>query len=134
VGEGWGGGKRNNWLTDTIHPWHTEIPVTNNPYAPPQSNEPPRRETNWRSTLLVPFLLSMIVVPAGFVWIGVLRRIPVLFTRPDFLLPLIAGSAVAATVLRCYRSANGPTRAFLAPPIGFAAYFIIPVILRLAST
>ncbi len=110
------------------------MPVTNNPYAPPHSNEPPRRETNRRSTLLVPFLSSMIVVPAGLAWIGVLRRIPDLLTRPDFLLPLIAGSAVAAAVLHCCRSANGLTRAFLAPPIGFAAYFIILVILRLAST
>ncbi len=110
------------------------MPVTNNPYAPPQSTEQSRRETDWRSTLLAPFLSSMILVPAGLALIGALRRIPDLFTRPDFLLPLIAGSAVAATVLRCYRSANGLTRTFLAPPIGFAVYFIIVVILRLAST
>ncbi|MGS1078563.1 hypothetical protein [Pseudoxanthomonas beigongshangi] len=108
--------------------------MTNNPYAPPQSTGQPRRETNWRSTLLVPFLSSMILVPAGLAWIGALRRIPDLFARPDFLLPLIAGSAVAATVLRYYRSANGLMRAFLAPPIGFAAYVMILVILRLAST
>ncbi|MGX5732126.1 hypothetical protein ACWKWK_16535 [Pseudoxanthomonas beigongshangi] len=106
--------------------------MTNNPYAPPQSTGAPCRDPTWRSTLLVPFLSSLLMVPAGLVLIGALRRIPGLFTRPEFLLPLIAGSAVAAAVLRCYRSANGPVRALLAPPIGFVAYLIILTILRLA--
>lgn len=108
------------------------MPMTNNPYAPPPYTGAPCRDPTWRSTLLVPFLSSLQMVPAGLVLIGALRRIPGLFTRPEFLLPLVAGSTVAAAVLHCYRGATGLVRALLAPPIGFAAYLIILTVLRLA--
>lgn len=108
-----------------------EMPMTN-PYAPPRSTHSPRRGAGWRSALLVPFLSSLLMVPASLALLGVLRRVPDLFTRLEFLLPLIAGSTVAAAVLHCYRSATGLVRALLAPPIGFVAYLIILTVLRLA--
>jgi hypothetical protein len=52
-----------------------EMPMTN-PYAPPRSTHSPRRGAGWRSALLVPFLSSLLMVPASLALLGVLRRVP----------------------------------------------------------
>ena len=104
--------------------------MTINPYAPPKSTEVMPESEAWQATLLAPFLSSMIAIPIGIALTGALRRAPDLFIRADFLLPLIAASAISALLLRSYTSANWLVRVILAPPIGFSIYFIIVVILR----
>jgi hypothetical protein len=97
--------------------------MTTNPYAAPQGGEgePPRE--GWRTTWLAPFLSSMLTIPGGLAVLGVFRRGPDLLLKPDFILPLIVGAAVSASVLCAYSSANWLVRAILAPPIAFVVYF-----------
>ena len=100
-----------------------------NPYSAPESTEEMYPSERWPSTLLAPFLSAMVTIPIGLALLGVFRRAPDLLFRPDFLLPLIAGAAVSATVLRGYTSAPWLVRAILAPPLAFAVYFAIAVAL-----
>ena len=104
--------------------------MTTNPYAPPKRTEAASQDEKWQATLLAPFLSSMLTIPIGLALAGVFRRAPDLLTRLDFLLPLIAGSAISALALRSYASADWLVRAILAPPMAFVLYFLIVVVLR----
>jgi hypothetical protein len=64
---------------------------------------------------------------------GVFRRTPDLFTRADFLIPILVGALVAGTVLHNYRSAVWFERVVFAPPICFGVYFGVLVIWRWAA-
>jgi hypothetical protein len=101
-----------------------------NPYAPPKSTAAALQGERWQATLLAPFLSSVLAIPIGLALAGVFRRAPDLLIRLDFVLPLIAGSAIAALVLRTYTSAGGLVRSILAPLIAFVLYFLIVVVLR----
>jgi hypothetical protein len=104
--------------------------MTTNPYAPPKSAGAAPQGERWQATWLAPFLSSILAIPIGLALFGVLRRAPDLLTRLDFLLPLIAGSAISALLLRSYTSAGWLVRAILAPPVAFVLYFLIIIVVR----
>jgi len=83
--------------------------------------------------ILPPLFSSVIAVTLGFLLLGVQHRAPDFFTSLRFLLPLVGCSAVAALILRPYRGANWLVRAVLAPPIGFALFFLVVVVAHLVA-
>ncbi|MBD9480051.1 hypothetical protein [Pseudoxanthomonas sp. PXM02] len=98
-----------------------------NPYSAPESTEELPPGERWPSTLLAPFLSAIVTIPIGLILLGMFRLRPDFLVRLDFILPLIAGAAVSAVVLRGYTSANWLVRVILAPPLAFLVYFPIDI-------
>ena len=108
--------------------------MTDNPYSAPKAEIGQRESLAWASTFFPPFLSSIVVIPIGFVLIGLLTRQPEFMLKPGFLLTLGASSAASAIILLPYRSASWILRAVLAPPLSFCLLLLTIFCLRLVAT
>ena len=104
-----------------------------NPYSAPKAVNRPAGSSAWPAKLFPPFLSSVVAITLGLLILGVQHRSPGFFGSARFLLPLIACSSISALILWPYRSANWLVRAVLAPPISFALFFLVIVMVQLVA-